>query len=501
MLLTYLRRELSTRRRQTITVAIGMAVAVALVIVVSALSAGFRSAQADALDGVYGVGTDLAVTATPAGPGSGAPGADVPGFSFDDGAGTTGADGTTTLESEVLTVARGTGTLDASTVDTVASTDGVAAATGVLSLEATSFSGAIMQPPSDDGTGSTGGTTTDGTGSTDGTAPTGMPEAPAGGEGVGPSSFDVASTTVDGVDPAATLGPLTATTLVDGRLLEASDAGALVAVVSDTYATTEEVAVGDTIALAGSDLEVVGIVTASGGASSTSADVTIPLDVAQSLSGQDGLVTSVVVQATDAGAIAALATDLQDALPDATVSTQEELASTVSGSLQSASSLMATLGLWLAVIVLAVAFALAALFTVQSVTRRTRELGTLKAIGWSNARIVRQIAAESLAQGLIGAVAGAILGVAACLVVTAIAPELTLAGVTPDTAQGGQGGPGGMPGGLGAAAQAIALQAPVSIAIVVGAIGLAALGSVLAGLVGGWRAARLQPAVALRSVH
>ncbi|SDH80829.1 ABC transporter permease [Agrococcus jejuensis] len=495
MLLTYLRRELSTRRRQTITVAIGMAVAVALVIVVSALSAGFRSAQADALDGVYGVGTDLAVTATPAGPGSGEPGEGGPGFSFDDGAGTTDADGTTTLESEVLSVSRGTGTLDASTVDTVAATDGVAAATGVLSLEATSFSGQIMQPPTDVGTGTTDGTTAEGT------APTGMPEAPAGGEGFGPSSFDVASTTVDGVDPAATLGPLTATTLVDGRLLEASDAGALVAVVSDTYASTEEVAVGDTIALAGSDLEVVGIVTASGGASSTSADVTIPLDVAQSLSSQEGLVTSVVVQATDAGAISGLATDLQQALPDATVSTQEELASTVSGSLQSASSLMATLGLWLAVIVLAVAFALAALFTVQSVTRRTRELGTLKAIGWSNARIVRQIAAESLAQGLIGAVGGAILGVAACLVVTAIAPEPTLAGATDPATQGGPGGMGGMPDGLGAAAQAIALQAPVSLAIVAGAIGLAALGSVLAGLVGGWRAARLQPAVALRSVH
>ena len=41
---TYLRRELSGRKKQTTIVAFGLAVAVALVIMVNALSAGVRDA-------------------------------------------------------------------------------------------------------------------------------------------------------------------------------------------------------------------------------------------------------------------------------------------------------------------------------------------------------------------------------------------------------------------------------------------------------------------------
>ena len=50
---------------------------------------------------------------------------------------------------------------------------------------------------------------------------------------------------------------------------------------------------------------------------------------------------------------------------------------------------------------------IASLLTLSSVTKRTRELGTLKAIGWKRSRVVRQIAGESLAQGALGGVAGA----------------------------------------------------------------------------------------------
>lgn len=66
---TYLRRELAGRKRQTMIVAIGLAIAIALVIVVNALTAGVRDAQAQALESVYGVGTDLTVTGAAAEPG------------------------------------------------------------------------------------------------------------------------------------------------------------------------------------------------------------------------------------------------------------------------------------------------------------------------------------------------------------------------------------------------------------------------------------------------
>ena len=68
---TYLRRELAGRKRQTMIVAIGLAIAIALVIIVNALTAGVRDAQAQALESVYGVGTDLTVTGAAAEPGEG----------------------------------------------------------------------------------------------------------------------------------------------------------------------------------------------------------------------------------------------------------------------------------------------------------------------------------------------------------------------------------------------------------------------------------------------
>ena len=53
-----------------------------------------------------------------------------------------------------------------------------------------------------------------------------------------------------------------------------------------------------------------------------------------------------------------------------------------------------------------------------------RELGTLKALGWTQRMVVRQIAGESLAQGALGGVLGIGLGVVAALAINAFGPTL-----------------------------------------------------------------------------
>jgi ABC-type lipoprotein release transport system permease subunit len=68
-LLTYLRRELRRRLRQTILVSFGLAVGIGLVITVTAVSRGVRDAQKTALANLYGVGTDITVTVAADGPG------------------------------------------------------------------------------------------------------------------------------------------------------------------------------------------------------------------------------------------------------------------------------------------------------------------------------------------------------------------------------------------------------------------------------------------------
>ena len=483
----YLRRELAGRKKQTAIVAIGLAIAIGLVIVVNALTTGVRVAPAQSLAAVYGVGTDLTVTGAAAEPGDGTG----PRFEFDEDAGESDGE-TTTLEQSTLRTDFGRTTLDAAVLDTVAGTDGVAAATGALSLTNSTFSGEL---PS----GGFGGQD----GAEGGEAPAEGQAPPQGGGGGGGGAFGIDSFTVLGIDPSASeVGPLASAEIGEGRGLDADDSGALVALVDSTYAASEDIAVGDTLDVAGSDVEVVGLLTSASDAADTAADVYLPLDTAQELAGVEDVISTLYVQADSAASIDEVQTALAEELPDATVSSQSELAATVSGSLSNATALVTNLGTWLSIIVLAVAVLLSVLLTLSGVGRRTREFGTLKAMGWSNGRVVRQVAGESMVQGLLGGAAGLVLGLAGILIITVAQPT-----VAAGSAAVGGGPEGG--GGLGRprrrapgaeTATDIVLQAPLTPWVLVAAVGLAVLGGLVAGAFGGWRAARLSPAEALRSV-
>lgn len=482
---TYLRRELAGRKKQTIIVASGLAIAIALVMVVNALAAGVRDAQADALESVYGVGTDLTVTGAMAEPGQ----ARGQAFEFGADGGETAEDGTTELSQSRLVSEPMRSTLEAGVLDTVASTNGVAEASAALSLTNMTFSGELPEPPADGGDSGA------------------VEQAPSQGGGrFGGGSFDVDSFSVLGIDPAASsVGPLSAVSLSEGRALDADDAGESVAVLDETYAATADLAVGDAIDVGGQEFAVVGIVASTSSEADTAANVYIPLDVAQTLSEVGDVVSTVYVRAETSAAIASVQQALEEAVPDATVSSQSDLAATVSGSLSSASGLITGLGTWLSLIVLAVALALAVLFTISGVSRRTREFGTLKAIGWSNGRVVGQVAGESVVQGLIGGAAGLVLGFAVIAVINLVSPTISTAPSVGPVADGGPGGdsmvrPLGGPGALAQQTAEIVLQAPVTVWVVLAALGLALLGGVVAGAFGGWRAARLSPAEALRSV-
>ncbi len=501
MFLTYLRRELAGRRRQTLIVAIGMALAIALVMIVNALSGGVRDAQASVLESVYGVGTDITVTQAPTGPGEGGPGGGRFEFGAEDGE-TDDAEGSTTVSDSRLTTGMGTATFDDTALDTALSTEGVADAAAALSLSNTTFSGELPDFSQLQGGGGAPGEA-------------GAEAPPTGGaDGAGGSAFDVDSFTVLGIDPAASaLGPLSSAAVTEGRGLEAADAGADVALLDSAYATTAELAVGDTIDVGGTTMEIVGLVTADTADASTGANVYLPLDTAQALAGLEGQVSTVYVQAASSTDITAVQASLEEALPEATVNTQEDLASSVSGSLSSASTLVSSLGLWLSVAVLAAAFLIAVLFTVSGVTRRTREFGTLKAIGWSNRRVVGQVAGESLVQGLIGGALGIVIGLVGIGAITLIQPTLSGSAGSVQAFGGGEApaaaaeaadrmgltGDGG-PFAAATTTSDIVLTAPVTVSVVLVAVGLAVLGGLVAGAIGGWRASRLRPAEALRSV-
>jgi ABC-type lipoprotein release transport system permease subunit len=468
MFITYLLRELRRRMRQAIFIAAGLALGVGLVITVTAASDGVSATQATVLHSLYGVGTDVTVTQSPtAGSGGGTR------FNFAGGADGQQSAGTS-ISRDILAGA-GMGTIKSSSVTTVSSLKDVSGAAGALVLNDVKLSGTISagggQPGAEGGSGSSGG---------------------SGGGSISSSSF-----TVTGVDPADdSPGPLASGTITSGHNLTTAESDSNVAVVDSNYASAQNLKVGSTVTVAGKTFSVVGIVQAAQG--ETAADVYLPLARAQALANMPSEVNTIYVSAASASDISAVSSEISRALPTATVTTSSDLASEVTGSLSSASTLANNLGKWLAVAVLAAAFGLASILTMSAVSRRVREFGTLKAMGWNSRRIIRQIMGEALVIGIVGGAAGVAIGYGAAALVQALAPPLTASTASASGAPGGR-----FAHAAPAAAHTVSvhLTAPVTLGAVALAVVLAIAGGLIAGSFGGWRAARLRPAAALARVE
>jgi putative ABC transport system permease protein len=467
--LTYVRRELWRRRRQAIVIALGLALGIGLVITATAAAAGVRNAQGNVLKGLYGVGTDVTVTKKPpaASPAAGTRvqlgngGARV----CSNGACHTGAQKIDNLRSPAY------GPISESSVASVRGLRGVTGASGGLSLT----DNQITIP----------GTLT----------PSTMLPSPK-------------SISVDGTDIShPKLGPLSNGTISSGRTFSGSDANSDVALVDADYAAANRLRAGSKITLARTSFRVIGIV--SQPQSSNPPNVYIPLARAQALgkNNQDkslrGQVNTIYVATASAADVGAVQHELSGLLPSATVTTSSSLASQVTGSLANTAKLANDLGRWLSVLVLVAAFAVASLLTVAAVSRRVREFGTLKALGWRSRRIVLQVMGEAIVIGIVGGAAGVGLGYLGVMAIKKISPTLD-ATVTQPT---GQHFVGMGPNGATSSSPTVSHTVPVhmlpqvSPAVIALAVGLAIAGGLIAGMFGSWQVSRLHPAAALARVE
>jgi ABC-type antimicrobial peptide transport system permease subunit len=500
--LTYILAELRRRSGRTIVTAFGLAIGVGLVVTVNALTKGLDDAQARVLKPLTGVGTDISVTRP---------------VDFGSSSGTSSSGGPfgfpqlSQKERQQLRQENGprrfgfqnlkpgthfstdnfvSGTqlsFPASNVTSISKLSGVSSAAGGLTLNVIHLSGTVpkqTQFRQGGGQGGFGGRFGGG----------------AGGSTIiqrnGPRSISFASITVSGVDQRnEQLGAITPAQITKGRFLADDDSRQ--AILDVSYASRESKTVGDTITLADKKYTVVGLAkTPLGGASS---DVYVKLSQLQVASGRAGRVNTVYVRATSAGQVDAVARHIERTVNGASVTTAKTLADRITGSLSDAKSVASKLGTALSVVGLLAAFLIASLLTLSSVTKRIRELGTLKALGWSQRLVVRQVTGESLLQGLLGGMLGVVLGVAAAAAISAFAPALT-ATVASAATQRPFFGPFGQGQVTSGGAADVTLHASVSAGLIVVAVGLALLGGLIAGGVGGLRAARLRPADALRHI-
>jgi ABC-type antimicrobial peptide transport system permease subunit len=559
--LRYARSELTRRRGRTIVTVSGLALGVALVIVIAALTRGLDDAQATALDPLSSIGTDLTVTLAPSedaggfGPGGGGREVVQANSSVITDLSKLGKPGekfthTFFLPGTQLTFSQA----QARQVERV---EGVDAAASGLVLTAVHQSGtvpkivaqikaggqqvrvdrAIARPTQAEfqamqaclkkagivigqADGATGPVTGPGPEAGQGLA---GPEQGAGPGGnrdafakclperlrrfratittpeqtlrqvVDPPQTNIESSTytIGGVDlTEREIGIVTPSLVTKGRYLRKPGE----ALVSAAYASRQKLRVGSKLDLNGTSFTVVGLVRAPLGGQT--ADVYVPLGQLQKLASQKGLVNVVLVRAASGASVADVQRRIETAYPSAQVASAKDVADRISGSLVDASNLSHRLGTALAVLAALTAFLIALLLTLSSVGKRVREIGTLKALGWRQRIVVRQILGESLAQGVVGGLVGVVLGIGAAALIGAAGPTLSASSST---------GGGSDVFGLGAATartvtDQIALTAPVALSVLALGLLVAILGGLVAGVAGGWRAARMRPADALRQV-
>jgi putative ABC transport system permease protein len=280
--------------------------------------------------------------------------------------------------------------------------------------------------------------------------------------------------------------------ITEGRNLQAGDSG--VVVLSENNTAYFNADVGDTITILGQSFTVVGI----HGTSDVSDRMVLYMNLsdAQTITNNSGYITSLRVFATDSSVVSQVASQINTLHSELTVETAQATLERMQNMQTSQNEALENAEASLAqsqstatqeIIVVVLATSLIVLFVMlYTVRERTKEIGTLKAIGFSNRTVMTQFVLEGI---LLSVIAGAV-GIA---IGTFLAP--TLSGLLVPSVSAGTGT------GFSVRLEQVPTQtaaagvSPELMLIVFGAsILLGAIGS----LYPAWRAAKIRPAEAMR---
>jgi ABC-type lipoprotein release transport system permease subunit len=245
--------------------------------------------------------------------------------------------------------------------------------------------------------------------------------------------------------------------IIEGRTLS----GSREVILGRAAAELLKTQVGQVIRLREVSFRVVGLFET--GVTWEEGSVIISLRDAQELLGKVRQVTMYQIKLSDHRQAGALRAQIQAIFPDVTVAPSSESVETAP-EMQSMRVMMWTVSL-LAIIVGGIGMMNT---MVMSVFERTREIGTLRALGWRRRRVLFAVFQESLVLGVLGVVCG----ILASMLLGAAMRQIPLFG----------------------SALAIVLSPPLLMQALVIALGLGVVG----GLYPAWRAANLSPVEALR---
>jgi putative ABC transport system permease protein len=221
-----------------------------------------------------------------------------------------------------------------------------------------------------------------------------------------------------GIEQNNSMGPaVLRSSVVEGRFLEE---GKPEAVVEVSYARQFGIKVGDTISVSRTTFPVVGLLDASRAAKIAVANVYVPLAQAQSLAAASQQVQSVspfsandvnlLFIRADQERINEIASSLRGILgKKATIGTPDSFLKLL-GSLFALSDKFTTAASLIAIIV---AVLIAFKTMAGNVAERAREIGVLKAVGWTNRNVVTQLLSESVIQCFLAGILGLLIALVA----------------------------------------------------------------------------------------
>jgi putative ABC transport system permease protein len=285
--------------------------------------------------------------------------------------------------------------------------------------------------------------------------------------------------------------PILPSNITAGRNLQAGDSG--VVLLSENNTGFFGAGVGDKIDILGQTFTVIGVHGASGVEDRQT--LYMNLSDAQSLTNNVGYITSLEVFADSAADVNNVASSISSLHPELSVNTAQQrldqlqaLQTSYNNALENAEASvgqMQTTAFGEIVVAVAATSLIVFFVMLYTVRERTKEIGTLKAIGFSNGTVMSQFMLEGVLLSLIAGVVGIVIGVVAAPVLSGLLlPPLT------------QFGGAGTFGRASAFAPSAAITVTPELMLI--AVGVAVLLGTLGSLYPAWRASRTKPAEAMR---